>query len=467
MGRRPDCSQLISDNSRRPEDSVTEHEPADQRGDARKIVAVAAPLYLSMIAASVSALVNTAALGRFGTVALAAFALTGAVYFPATAAVTGAVRGVMPFVSASADDRDSVIRVVRDGTWLAVTIGLLGAAAVSGAGLLARSSGVPDETIAELGYFPLLMAGSVLLGSIAAMASSSLVGLGHSKIVMRAGLVAAACTAVLSLLLVNGIGPLPALGLVGSGLAMLVANLATCVMTMLGLRAKLDIPLSGLAVARLHPGRVLELAKVGIPMAGTVLVKFGVLGVLAFAAARISTTAAAAHSIATALVGLTFTAAVAVGQAGIPLVSSRAATADIPGVRRSVRAGLLVAATVVGTLCALLVVLRPVFLPLFTVDPEVREVMVGLLPVVALAILGDGLQAVLGFGLTGLKRTVPSFLVFSVLYGVLALIALPVASATGIIGLWTALVVINVLVGIGQGTAFLRVSGGLRKPAPV
>ncbi|MEH1098884.1 MATE family efflux transporter [Micromonospora sp. CPCC 205561] len=446
---------------------MTEQQSADQRGDARRIVAVAAPLYLSMIAASVSALVNTAALGRFGTAALAAFALTGAVYFPATAAVTGAVRGVMPFVSAAGDDRAGVIRVVRDGTWLALTIGVLGAAAVAGTGLLARSSGVPAETIAELGYFPLLMAGAVLLGSIAAMASSSLVGLGHSKVVMRAGLVGATCTAVLSLLLVNGAGPLPALGLPGSGLAMLVASLATCVLTMLGLRSKLGTSLAGLAVSRPHPGRVLELAKVGIPMAGTVLVKFGVLGVLAFAAARISTTAAAAHSIATALVGLTFTAAVAVGQAGIPLVSSRAATADIPGVRRGVRAGLLVTTTVVGTLCLLLVVLRPAILPLFTVDPDVREVMIGLMPVVALAILGDGLQAVLGFGLTGLKRTVPSFVVFSVLYGVLAAIALPVASATGIIGLWTTLVVINVLVGIGQGTAFLRVSGGLRKPATV
>jgi MATE family multidrug resistance protein len=236
---------------------VTEQQPADRRSDARKIVTVAAPLYLSMLAASGSALVNTAVLGRFDTVALAAFALTSAVYLPVTAAVAGAVRGVMPFVSAVGNDRGNVIKVIRDGTWLAIAVGVLGAAAVAGVGMLARFSGVPATTIAALEVFPLLMAGSVLLGSVGAMASSSLVGLGHNTIVMRAGLIAATCTAGLSLLLVNGVGPLPALGLAGSGLAMLVANLTACVMTMFGLRSKLGTSLASLTMARLNPRQVL------------------------------------------------------------------------------------------------------------------------------------------------------------------------------------------------------------------
>ncbi|MEV0329311.1 MATE family efflux transporter [Micromonospora echinospora] len=422
---------------------------------------MAAPLYLSMIAASVGSMVVTAALGRFDTAALAAFALASAVHVPTTAAVTGAVRGVLPFVSSAAGDHDGVLRVVRDGTWLAVAVGVPGAVAVAGVPLLARVGGVPVETVAELGVLPLLLAGSVLLGSVGAMASSSLVGLGRTRIVMRAGLFSAMCAAGLSSLLVNGFGPVPALGLAGAGGAVLVANLAACAMNLSGLRSTLGTPLAGLVAVRPDPRRMRELARVGIPMAGTVLVKFGVLGVLAFAAARISPPATAAHGIATSLVGLIFTAAVAVGQAGVPLVSSRATAGDVPGVRRGVRAGLVVVTATVGASCALLVILRPVLLPLFTDDPGVRSLTTALVPVVVLAVLGDGLQAVLGFGLTGLRRTAPSFVVFSVLYGVLAVVALPVASATGIVGLWTALVVTNALVAVGQGTAFLRVSGRL------
>ncbi|RDI23083.1 hypothetical protein [Lentzea flaviverrucosa] len=40
-----------------------------------------------------------------------------------------------------------------------------------------------------------------------------------------------------------------------------------------------------------------------------------------------------------------------------------------------------------------------------------------LLTLTAMAILSDGLQAVLGFGLTTLKRSTPSFVVFATCYG--------------------------------------------------
>ncbi|MFI5491642.1 MATE family efflux transporter [Actinoplanes sp. NPDC051859] len=443
------------------EQSAAQDHGGTIRGDARRTIAVATPLYLSMIALSIGALVNTAVLGRFGTADLAAFALVGAVYIPANAAVSGAVRGVMPFVSASAGNPSRVMQVVRDGTWLAILVGLLGATSVAGVGRLARFAGVPAVTIDRLGYYPWMMAGAVLLASIGSMASSSLVGLGRNAVVMRVGIVSAAATAGVALVLVNGLGPVPAMGLTGSGLAVVAANAITCLSSLVGLSRSLSTSLRSFA-GRLDLGRVVELAKVGVPMAGTVLVKFGVLGVLAFAAARISAPAAAAHSIATSLGGLTFIVAIAVGQAGIPLISGRAATGDTAGVRSAVRSGLLVSGIALSVLCALLWVLSPVYLPSFTDDPAVISIMMGLLPVVALSILGDGLQAVVGFGLTGLKRTVPSFMVFAALYGLLALVAVPLAAAAGVIGLWAALAVVNLLVFLGQGAAFLRVIEGLR-----
>lgn len=50
--------------------------------------------------------------------------MTVAVYFPAMAAVTGAVRGALPCVAANADDPPGLSRVVRDGTWLAMFVGV-------------------------------------------------------------------------------------------------------------------------------------------------------------------------------------------------------------------------------------------------------------------------------------------------------------------------------------------------------
>lgn len=408
--------------------------------DVREILRVALPLYLSMVAVSLSALVNTAALGRHGTATLAGFAVTVAVSFPAMAAVSGAVRGVMPFVA----ERPGA--VVRDGTWLAIVVGVLGAAAVACVPLLARVTAV-----GQLGAFPLLMAGGVLVGAFGAMATSSLVGLGRSRVVMRAGLLGAACTTVLSPLLVARFG------LNGAGIALLVSNVVSTAMTVHGLRGV--VPLT---FRRVHFGHVWTLARVGIPMAGTVLVKFAVLGVLAIAAARVSTTAAAVHNIATALVSLTFTAAVAIGQAVVPLVSTRH---DSRGVRSAVLAGLAVAVTTLAAISAVILLVDVV--PLFTADAAVTSAVKALLPLVVLVILGDGVQAVLGFGLTGLKRTTPSFVVFALCYGALALAAVPVTAHAGLTGLWTALVAANVLVAAGQAVAFSRVSRSSPvRPAP-
>ncbi|KJK50627.1 hypothetical protein UK23_10255, partial [Lentzea aerocolonigenes] len=325
---------------------------------------------------------------------------------------------------------------VRDGRWLAVFVGVPGALAVASTPLIARASGVPSATVEQLGPFPLLMAVGVLFNGFGSAATSCLVALRQSRVVLHAGLAGAACTVILSPLLVRP------LGLNGAGVALCAAQLVGCLITVSGLRKRLR----GRLGFRVHFGQIWELAKVGVPMAGTVLVKFAVLGVLAIAAAWVSETAAAAHNIATALVSLAFTAAVAIGQAIVPQVDKRTMTA-----------GLASTAVTLSVICAVIVlgdVPR-----LFTDDPAVVDVVTGLLGLIVLVVLADGLQAVLGFGLAGRKRTTPSFAVFAVCYGVLAIVAVP-AAAHGLTGLWVALALANLAVAAGQAVAF-RKAGNL------
>lgn len=409
---------------------------AQVRGDAAEVVRVALPLYLSMVALSLSVLVNTAALGRHGTAALAAFAVTTAISLPVMTAVAGAVRGVLPF---AADDPRAA---VRDGTWLVLVVGLPGAAIVTCAPLLAQVT-----TVGDLGLLPWLLAGCVLLNGYSAMATSCLVALGRGKAVLRAGLARAVAVALLAPVLV------PWLGLNGAGLAYLAADVVGCLLTIHGLREHVTWPRA------VHIGQLMKIARVGVPMAGTVLVKFAVLGVLTFAAASVSEQTAAAHNIATSLVGLAFTAAVSIGQGAVPMISARRTDP-----RRAIRAGLLVAVVVLSIVCALIVVLDA--MSFFTGDSAVVQAATGLLPLVVLAILADGVQAVFGFGLVGMKRTTPSFVIFAACYGLLALAAVPIASRTGLNGLWTALVVANVFVAIGQGLAFRHSSRNWSVPLP-
>jgi MATE family multidrug resistance protein len=116
----------------------------------------------------------------------------------------------------------------------------------------------------------------------------------------------------------------------------------------------------------------------------------------------------------------------------------------------------MITGAALAVICAV-VVLGDV-VPLFTDDPEVAASVAHLLALIVLVVLCDGVQAVLGFGLTGLKRTTPSFVVFAVGYGLLALAAVPVAATAGLTGLWVALAVANLVVAVGQGLAFHRQS---------
>lgn len=138
---------------------------------AKAIALAALPLYVTMIASSAGALVDTAVLGRHGTASLAALGVTLAIYSPATATVAGAMRGVMPFVAAKDDDPDGLLPVVRDSMWLGASTGLLGALAVGAVPLIGQASGVPHATLAQLGVLPALLACSVLVAAIGSSAT--------------------------------------------------------------------------------------------------------------------------------------------------------------------------------------------------------------------------------------------------------------------------------------------------------
>lgn len=434
------------------------------------IARAAAPLYVTSLAASAGSLVDTALLGRHATVSLAAFAVTIAVFSPATATVAGALRGVMPFVAPHRDDPEGLLPLVRSGMWLAFTVGGVCAAAVAAVPLLGGAFGVPGVVLDQLGLFPWMLAGSVLLIAVNSSATSVLVALGRSAQVMRSGLVGTAVSVALSVVLVGGPGALPSFGLTGAGVAMLASSLVGAGLNQYALRRRTVLAGRPIRPGRPDPREVLRLARVGVPLAGTVLVKFSVLGVLTFAAARIGTDSAAVHSVSESLVNVVFTAAVSVGQATVPLIAGYAEERDLARIRRSVTAGTGVALCAVAVLGAVLVVLRDPVIGLFTRDPGLADQVVSLLPLVLAVVVSDALQAVAGFGLVGLKRGMPGLVSTAVWFGVLAALAVPVADAAGLTGLWTALACANLLQAVTKFVSFRRHSArivGAAVPADV
>ncbi|WP_158088781.1 MATE family efflux transporter [Thermoactinospora rubra] len=423
----------------------------------RTLLSSAVPLLLSMVTSTAGGLVGTAVLGHHATTALAAFALAMAVLNPATAAVAGALRGVVPFAARHRADPAAAVRILRDARWLALAAGTAGAAVVAAIPAIATLSGAPAAVVGELGGLPWLLAAYVLVFAAGGGANSVLIALGRSRQVLWSSVAATATDVALTVVLV------PPLGLEGAGVAFVASALVGVTVANVCLRR---IP--GLAGESLWPGRprfaeVVKLARVGVPMAGTILIKFAVLGLVTYAAARTGAVGAAAHAVVSSIAGLLFLAGLAVGQAAAPEVARAASAGEA---RRVVRAGLLLAAVGVGAAGLVVLLFREPVIGLFTDDAVVRATAFAVIPLMALSALLEACQAVAGFGLTGLKRSSWSLASFAIGYGTLAPAAHPVATAWGLTGLWIAIAATNALLVVLQGGGFLRHSGRLAPPVP-
>ncbi|MGW6503162.1 MATE family efflux transporter [Nonomuraea angiospora] len=413
----------------------------------RVILNAAAPLFLSMSAGVIAQLLGTSLLGHQATVQLAAFALVGAVLSPVTAAVSGGLRGMAPFVAACRDRPAEALPILKDARWLSLVLGVIGAGVMLAVPLIARAGGVSREVTAEFGAVPQLFALQVLLTAAGGGANGVLVALGHSRLVLRSSLSSTAVQVALLLLLV------PRMGIHGTAIALLASTaLAVTVSNVLLLR------LPGLAGGSPWPGlprprEIWRMAEVGLPMSATVVIKFTVMGGAAYAAARTGTQGAAAHAILTSLAGPLGLTAFAVGQAATPEI----ARTTSPGEARRVnRAAVTVAA--IGVLAGAFIVLllgEPV-LRLFTSDAGVLALTLALLPLLSVYSLADNCGIVMATGLMGLKHSTWTLGTAIVGNGLLALAIVPVTAAWGLAGLWIALIAGRLLVLVAQTAGFMR-----------
>ncbi|MCF6472103.1 MATE family efflux transporter [Nonomuraea sp. MG754425] len=408
------------------------------------LLRAAVPIFLAMVAGTAGSLIVTSVLGKHDTVTLAAFAVVSSVLGAAAAAVQGALRGLGPFVAPYRDDPAAAVPIVRDARWLSMATGTLGAAALLCVPLLAGATGVPDEVVREMGPMPWFLAAYLLVFASTGGASTILVALGRSRDVLWPTLVFGIGVGGLSALLV------PRLGLTGVGVAWVLSGVAAAVVAAISLRRALGRPIGQ---RRPRPAEIVKLARVSIPLAGTVLIKFGVLGVVTFAASVTGARDTAAHAVLSTLTGLIMLASLSVAQAAVPEV---ARAPDPAGARRAHRGAALLAVTGTLVVAGLLLGFGDRLLALFSDDAAVRERVLGLLPLMLLASALDAAQAVQGTGLTALKRSAASLSYFAVGYGLLVAAAVPVAGAWGIDGLWTAMALANGLLVVLQGTGFHR-----------
>ncbi len=250
----------------------------------------------------------------------------------------------------------------------------------------------------------------------------------------------------LSLGLIFGFGPVPALGIEGAALA----ESLTFVLLVLGLVAWIQRrrlhdgawrPWSG---ESLQPRGLLQAARLGVPVSMQIAFEAWAFSLAALMAGWIHRDAVGSHQIALNLVVLTFMLPLGVSQAASARVGNLIGAGDTLGMRQAVRASLLLGAGVMLLPALSFTLLRAELPRLYSDEPGVVALATSLLPIAAAFQLFDGTQVVAGALLRGMGRPDGGAALSLIGYYVIALplgYVLGLVCGWGLVGVWVGLAV--------------------------
>ncbi|MBB5934133.1 MATE family efflux transporter [Streptomyces zagrosensis] len=345
----------------------------------REIIALAVPAFGALIAEPLFVMVDSAIVGHLGTPQLAglgiaaALLLTGVNVFVFLAyATTAAVARRV-----GAGDLPGAIRQGMDGIWLALFIGIAVIAVtlptapalvdLFGASSTAAPHAITYLRISTLGIPPML---------IVLAATGVLRGLQDTRTPLYVAIGGFAANAVLNVVLVYGAD----LGIAGSAWGTVIAQCAMAA-------AYLFVVVRGArrlgASLRPDAAGIRSCAQAGVPLLVRTLSLRAVTLIATGVAAHLGDTEVAAHQIILTLWSLLAFALDAIAIAGQAIIGRYLGAGDTEGARAACRR-MVEWGIAAGVVLGLLVVLaRPLFIPLFTSDQVVRDALLPALLVIA------------------------------------------------------------------------------------
>ncbi|MFE9850978.1 MATE family efflux transporter [Streptomyces sp. NPDC005576] len=427
---------------------------SSRRRHDREIVALAVPAFGALVAEPLFLMVDSAIVGHLGTRQLAGLGVSAALLSTAVSvfvflayATTAAVARRL-----GAGDLAAAIRQGMDGIWLALLLGALVVAAVVPTApwivdvLGASGTAAPYATtylrISTLGIPAML---------VVLAATGVLRGLQDTRTPLYVAIGGFSANAILNAVLVYGAG----LGIAGSAWGTVIAQMAMAV-------AYLVVVVRG---ARRHHASLLPdlagiraSARAGVPLLIRTLSLRAVLVIATAVAARLGDVDIAAHQIVLSLWTLTAFALDAIAIAGQAIIGRYLGADDAKGAREACRRMVewgLAAGVVLG---ALIVLARPLFIPLFTSDTSVRDTLLPALLVVAVSQPIAGVVFVLDGVLMGAGDGRYLALAMLVTLAVFAPVALLIPTlGGGLTALWWAM---DLMMAVRLITLWLRARSG-------
>ncbi|MFD7226861.1 MATE family efflux transporter [Streptomyces sp. NPDC059881] len=420
----------------------------------REIITLAVPAFGALVAEPLFVMVDSAIVGHLGTPQLAGLGVAAALLMTAVSVFVFLAYATTAAVArrVGAGDLSAAIRQGMDGIWLALLLGVaVVAVTMPTAPWLVDIFGASD-TAAPYAITYLRISSLGIPAMLIVMAATGVLrGLQNTRTPLYVAIGGFTANAALNAGLVYGLG----LGIAGSAWGTVIAQ---CGMA----AAYLVVVVRGARRhgASLRPDAVgiRASAQAGVPLLVRTLSLRAVLMIATAVAARMGDTDIAAHQIILALWSLMAFALDAIAIAGQAIIGRYLGADDAEGARdacrRMVQWG-IVSGIVLG---ALIVIARPLFIPLFTADPAVQDTLLPALLVVALSQPVAGVVFVLDGVLMGAgdgRYLAGAMLVTLVVFAPVALLVPTLGG--GLTALWWAMAL---MMTVRMATLWLRTRSG-------
>lgn len=416
-------------------------------GRLRPILTLAWPVLVAQVASVSMMLVDTALLGHFNAVDLAAAAVGGGIHVSVVLALVGILQAVAPLVAhqRGAGNNQAVSAIFHQGLWLALLLAVPGVLLMRfPEPLLALATMDSDIEIKVRAYLAALSWG-VPAALWYRTCNAFCNALGKPRPLMFIALLAVILHAPLAWFLLHQTQDGQVLGVVGCGISAAFLNWCSLAAALLYLRQAPALNLYGL-LQRWHVPRLAvfgDLLRLGLPMGVSSFVEITSFTLIALFVARLGAEAVAGHRIVANLVALAYMLPLALAVATLTEVGRLLGAGAPLQARQTAHAGLLAAfffalLTAAGTWFGAQQVIG-----WFATDEKVRRVALGVVAYVALYQVFDALQTVAGFVLRAYKVTFLPMFIHAISFWLVGLgggawLAFSADWSLGVLGFWQA-----------------------------
>jgi multidrug resistance protein, MATE family len=364
----------------------------------RELLSLAMPLVLTQAGQMSIQLINSAMVGRYGTAELAASSFANSVYVVIMLFGLGVFLGVTPLVGrarGAGDDREAAV-IIKSGFALsALLIPVITLISLLLAWLMPYM-GQPDEVVRLAIPYYRALAVSIIPFLLFALLKQIGEGLGNTLMAMIATLAANLIDVALNYVLIFGKLGFPQMGLMGAGIASLVARIAMPLLLYAGFIYHKPIRhyFSLLSSVKATMNGVKNIFNIGLPIGGQLVLEVSAFAFSAVMMGWLGEVPLASHQVAMGLASFTFMIANGVAMATTIRVSYQLGMRNLESVEKVSYSAVQLVLSFMG-ICGLCFLLFQHQLPhIFTPDKSVIVQAASLLAVAALFELFDGLQVV-------------------------------------------------------------------------